>query len=88
MQYNILETNIEFKNGDCERVTVLVDMTPTGGKPFSDLRAITATPALRSGYLNLIPHTKISERLLYLIAASGMEVDKDEFFPRWKTKYL
>jgi len=88
MDYNILETRIEFENNKIQRITVLVDCTGSYSKPFSDVRAIFATMKPRGGYMNISAGTKISDKLLQEVAAAGMEtVDRDNIFPNWKNKY-
>lgn len=89
MDYNILEAKLEYKYQKLTRVTVLVDMTGKGSKPFTDVRAITASAGFSAGYLNLLPGAGITEDLLQLVAASGMETGNiNDFFPNWKSKYL
>lgn len=85
MDYNILETRIEFNDSKIERITVLVDCTGGYSKPFSDVRAIFATTKPTGGYMNIPPSSKLSDELLQEVAAAGMEtVDRDEIFPKWK----
>jgi hypothetical protein len=88
MDYNILETRIEFENNKVQRITVLVDCTGGYSKPFSDVRAIFATTKPRGGYMNIPASAQISDKLLQEVAAAGMEtVDRDDIFPNWKKKY-
>jgi hypothetical protein len=88
MDYQILETRIEFLNNKIQRITVLVDCTGGSSKPYSDVRAIFATTKPRGGYMNIPQSASISDKLLQEVAAAGMEtVDRDEIFPNWKKKY-
>lgn len=87
MDYDILEARIEFKNNQLQRITVLVDCTGSGSKPFSDVRAIYATTKPAGGYMNISPSAQVSNDLLQEVAAAGMEsVDRDEIFPKWRMK--
>ncbi len=88
MDYQILESRIEFKDNKIERITVLVDYTGNILKPYSDVRAIYATTKPKGGYMSIPPNAKISNALLQEVAAAGMEtVDRDEIFPNCKKKY-
>lgn len=79
MMYNILEARIEYKAGQIERVTVLVEMSP------GDRRAIFATSKPSGGYTHIYPNAALNDALLQDVAAFGMEtVDRDEIFPKWK----
>lgn len=79
--YNILEARIEFKNNQLERITVLVEMSK------DDVRAIFADTVAKGGYMNIQPSATVSNELLQEIAGYGMEtVDRDEIFPKWKSK--
>ncbi|SEC66552.1 hypothetical protein SAMN04489761_3442 [Tenacibaculum sp. MAR_2009_124] len=80
MSYNILETNIEFENGNIDTITVLVEMSE------NDIRAIQANTQPRGGYMNISPGAKLNEELLQEIAGYGMQVNASQFFP--KSKYL
>lgn len=89
MNYDILESRIEFKNNQITRITVLVDCTSAGSKPLTDVRAIYATTKPKGGYMNISPFDKVSESLLQEVAAAGMEtVDRNEIFPNWKKKHF
>lgn len=79
--YKILEARIEYKEGNINRVTVLVEMSK------GDVRAIFATTKPCNGYHYIANGEKVSEQLLQQVAGYGMEtVDRDEIFPKWKSK--
>ncbi len=88
MGYNILETRVEFKDQQIERVTVLADCTGPHSKPFSDVRAIYATTKPRGGYMYIPAGAPLTNKLLQQVAAAGMEIseDRDTIFPGWKNK--
>ncbi|QKX07772.1 hypothetical protein HN014_22495 (plasmid) [Aquimarina sp. TRL1] len=72
--YNILKTNIEFKNGKIDTITVLVEISE------NDIRAIQATTKPRSGYMNIPDPAKLNEELLQEVAGYGMEVNASNYF--------
>lgn len=83
MNYNILEARIELANGQPVRITVLVEISK------NDVRAIFATNKPRPGYTHIPAGATITDRLLQDVAGFGMEtVDRDEIFPKWRSKYL
>lgn len=85
---NIIETRIEFKNGEVTRVTVLADFTPSILTPGSDVRALFITSERRGGYAYIQKNKELSE-LIQETVDYGMEtVDRDEIFPNWKNKFL
>ena len=88
MNYEILETRIEFKNNQLHRITVLVNCTAKGNphtKPYTDVRAIFATTQPRGGYIFLSPSQQVNADLFQKVAASGMETsDRDKIFSNWK----
>lgn len=76
--YNILETHIQFENGNIETITVLVEISE------NDIRAIQANTKTKGGYMNISPAAKLNEELLQKIAGYGMEVSASKFFPNSK----
>lgn len=74
MSYNILEAKIEYKTGNVDKITVLVEMSE------NDIRAIQGTTKPRGGYMNIPPLAKLNDELLQEVAGYGMEVDKTKFF--------
>lgn len=78
--YNILDTNIEFENGNINTVTVLVEISE------NDIRAIQANTKTKGGYMNIPPAAKLNEELLQKIAGYGIEVSAPKFFPN--SKYI
>ena len=80
--YNILEARIEYKNGQPNRICVLVEISE------NDVRAIVATTKPLSGYMFIPRAAKINDELLQNVARAGIEtVDIDKFFPNWKANY-
>ncbi len=87
MDYNILETRIEFQENKIYKVIVLVDCTGSSSKPYSDVRAIYATTERHGGYMNIPNGAELNAELLQEVAAAGMEaMGRDEIFPDWKKK--
>lgn len=85
--YEILESRIEFKNNQIQKITVLVNCTSSSSKPYSDVRAIYATNKPSSGYMWILPTSRLNEKLLQEVAGAGMESsDRDRIFPNWKAK--
>lgn len=79
--YNILETNIEFKNNKIEVITVLVEISK------NDIRAIQSTSKSNNGGYMYIPQSaKLNYELLQSIAGYGIEVNAKKYFP--KSKHL
>lgn len=72
--YNILKTNIDFKNGKIDAITVLVEMSE------NDIRAIHANTKPRGGYMNIPNSAKLNEELLQEVAGYGMEVNASNYF--------
>lgn len=76
MMYNILESRIEFKGNQLDRITVLVENSD------GRLSAYFATAKPKIGHLCLDPNANISIELLQRVACFGMEtVDREEIFP-------
>jgi hypothetical protein len=85
MDYQILETRIEFVNNKIQKITVLVDCTGSNSAPYSDVRAICATTKPKGGYMHIPPSAELSEALLQEVAGAGMEVyELDQIFPNWR----
>jgi hypothetical protein len=71
---NILKSNIVFKNGTIESVTVLVEFSK------GDIRAIQATTTPRGGYFNIPSGAELNNDLLQEVAGYGMEVNPSKVF--------
>lgn len=87
MKYNILEARIEFKDGEIERITLLVDMSIKPGRSW-DIRAIFANKRMGPGYYSIQPGDRLDTALLQKVAGYGMEtIDRGEIFKDWKKYY-
>lgn len=71
MHYNILQARIDYKQGNIDRITVLVEMSE------NDLRAMQATTMPRLGYRHIQPGAKLTDELLQQVAGYGYEVEID-----------
>lgn len=85
----ILESRLEFREGELHRITVLVDCTSSVSEPLTDVRAITATTIQSGGYFYLSSGIKnVSTDLLLEVAYYGCELDgRDAMFPNWKSNF-
>jgi len=87
MNYEILETRVEFVNNKIDRIFVLVNFTGNGSKPYSDVRCIYANTKPCSGYFYIIPALELNPSLLQRVAASGIQTyGRDKIFPSWKSR--
>lgn len=71
---NILKSNIVFKNGAIEEITVLVEISQ------GDIRAIQATNKPRGGYFTIPLKAQVSNELLQEVADYGIEVKPSNVF--------
>lgn len=77
--YNILQAHIEYKQGQLNRVAVLVEISQ------GDIRAIVSTTGVKHGYDYLQPNEPVNDALLQRVAGYGMQtLDVGDIFPNWK----
>lgn len=88
MNYEILESRIEFINNQISKITVLINCTGRRSKPYSDVRAIYATTKAMAGYMNIPPLlSDVSNDILQRVASGGTQTyDRDKIFPGWKKR--
>lgn len=87
--YKILESRIEFKNNQIQKITVLIDCTSGSSKPLSDVRAIVASTQPTSGYMSIPPSAKLTDELLQQVAAQGsITHDANLIFSNWKKRFI
>lgn len=80
--YNILESRIEFKNNELDRITVLVEMSK------DNVRVIAMDTIGKPGYKVLEPNEPLNETLLQKVAGYGWtRVGVDSLFRGWKLRY-
>ncbi|KAB8156169.1 hypothetical protein EZY14_002820 [Kordia sp. TARA_039_SRF] len=73
---DILKSQIEFKNGSIQSITVLVEFSE------GDIRAIQSTTTPRSGYFFIPKDAELSNDLLQQVAGYGMEVEAKKVFKK------
>lgn len=66
--YNILKAEIEFKDNQITKVTVVAEISK------GDVRKIVATDKPRAGYTFIMPGAKLTDELLQKVAGYGCEV--------------
>jgi len=83
----ILQVRIFYTDdNNISKIVVLGDFTSVG-KPYSDVRAISATNRPCSGYEYIKPNESLSNDLINRIADYGMEEDTSVYFPNWEKIY-